>query len=148
MDFVLRLEPFKIQNGDFREDLFYRLNVYPVTCPLLRDHGEDVSLLVKHFVDKYSTKIGKKIDTVPKKIRRSVRPSAVPTKRWVRLPEPLSVMNATTPNPALPLSIGLCTIIVKARENGSADEEIIDEINEIVKKIPGVKETNVRIITV
>ena len=38
------------------------------------------------------------------------------------------------------------SVLVKARENGFADEEIIDEINDIVKKIPGVKETNVRII--
>ena len=38
------------------------------------------------------------------------------------------------------------SVLVKARENGSADEEIIDEINEIVKKIPGVKDINVDII--
>ena len=39
------------------------------------------------------------------------------------------------------------SVLVKARENGSADEEIIDDINEIVQKIPGVKKTNVQIIT-
>ena len=62
-----------IQKGDFREDLFYRLIVYPVTCPPLRDRREDVPLLVKHFVEKYSTKIGKKIDTIPKKVMNALQ---------------------------------------------------------------------------
>ena len=60
-----------ILKGDFREDLFYRLNVYPVTCPPLRDRIEDVPLLVKHFIDKYSTKIGRKIDVIPKKVMKA-----------------------------------------------------------------------------
>jgi PAS domain S-box-containing protein len=62
-----------IQKGDFREDLFYRLNVYPVTCPPLRDRREDVPILVKHFVDRYSLKIGKKIDTIPKKVMKALQ---------------------------------------------------------------------------
>ncbi|CAB1077008.1 hypothetical protein D1AOALGA4SA_4805 [Olavius algarvensis Delta 1 endosymbiont] len=62
-----------IRKGDFREDLFYRLNVYPVTCPSLRDRRDDIPLLVKHFVDKYSTKIGKKIYAVPKNIMKALQ---------------------------------------------------------------------------
>jgi two-component system response regulator PilR (NtrC family) len=51
-----------IQKGTFREDLFYRINVIPITLPPLRYRREDIPLLVEHFIDKYSTTLG-----VPKK---------------------------------------------------------------------------------
>lgn len=54
-----------VGSGQFRKDLYYRLQVFPITVPPLRDHREDIPLLVRFFVEKFARKSGKTIDTVP-----------------------------------------------------------------------------------
>jgi PAS domain S-box-containing protein len=59
-----------ISAGSFRSDLFYRLHVFPIEIPPLRERKEDIRLLVEYFIDRYARKAGKNITTVDKKTLR------------------------------------------------------------------------------
>ena len=55
----------KVANNQFRIDLYYRLNVFPIVIPPLRDRREDIPLLVRYFAQKYARRMKRPIDTVP-----------------------------------------------------------------------------------
>jgi PAS domain S-box-containing protein len=54
-----------VEEGTFREDLFYRLNVFPIINPPLRERKDDIPLLITHFAAKYGERMGKKIEKIP-----------------------------------------------------------------------------------
>jgi transcriptional regulator with GAF, ATPase, and Fis domain len=56
----------EIRKGRFRQDLYYRLNVFPITVPPLRQRKEDIPLMVQAFLERYSRKMGKQITSIQK----------------------------------------------------------------------------------
>ena len=56
----------------FRSDLYYRLKVFPITTPPLRDHPEDIPILARHFTKKYAAKMGRQIDKIPAETMRAL----------------------------------------------------------------------------
>ena len=67
-----------IPAGTFRSDLFYRLNVFPITLPPLRDRKEDIPALASYFVDRYAKRAGRKIRAIRKSALDSFQSYAWP----------------------------------------------------------------------
>jgi formate hydrogenlyase transcriptional activator len=57
-----------VARGQFRSDLYYRLNVFPISLPSLRERREDIPALVTHFVKMFSRRMGKQVDSIPPEI--------------------------------------------------------------------------------
>jgi transcriptional regulator with GAF, ATPase, and Fis domain len=63
----------EVRKGRFRQDLFYRLNVFPITVPPLRQRKDDIPLMVQAFMERYSRKMGKEIRSIPKETMRTLQ---------------------------------------------------------------------------
>jgi transcriptional regulator with GAF, ATPase, and Fis domain len=63
----------EVGKGGFRQDLWYRLNIFPITMPPLRDRMDDIPMLVDYFVKKISKRMGKTIELIPDKVMNTLR---------------------------------------------------------------------------
>src|SRR5271166_1110496 len=70
--------PVMIRDEKFREDLFYRLNVFPIEIPPLRERREDIRLLVNYFASKFSRRMGRQITSIPKATMEALTNNAWP----------------------------------------------------------------------
>jgi formate hydrogenlyase transcriptional activator len=92
-------------NGQFRNDLYYRLNVFPVVLPPLRDRREDIPRLVRHFAQKVARRMGRQIETIPTEAMNAL--VAYPWPGNVReLENVIERAVILSPGPALQLNLG------------------------------------------
>lgn len=115
-----------VAEGRFREDLYYRLNVFPITVPTLRERCEDVPLLVWAFVEEFSKTMGKSVETITKSNLRALRQYQWPGNvRELRNVIERAMILASGPMlkielpgvAATPISRGLATLAEAEREH-------------------------------
>ena len=109
----------RIAEGTFREDLYYRLNVFPVSVPPLRDRGEDIPLLVWRFVTEFSKAFGKRIDAIDEESLAALRQYSWPGNvRELRNVIERAMIISTGPRLVIPLpsmTIGSAAIARSAK---------------------------------
>jgi formate hydrogenlyase transcriptional activator len=128
-----------MEERQFRSDLYYRLNVFPIRIPPLRERREDIPLLVRYFTQKYAHRMGKQIETVP----------GATMQKLLRLPWPGNVRELENLVERAVILTSGCTLAVALPEkmnNGAIDAAaIIGDFEEQERIVSILKETKGRV---
>jgi transcriptional regulator with GAF, ATPase, and Fis domain len=127
-----------IANGSFRKDLFYRLNVFPILVPPLRDRPEDIPLLVWRFVDEFSNALGKRVDSIPRETMNVLQMYSWPGNiRELRNVVERAMIVATGPKLSIPLPSPLPTPTPRS-------DRLVDVEKEHIRRVLGAVAWRVR----
>lgn len=108
----------EMEKGRFRKDLWYRLNVFPITMPALRERKEDISSLVSHFVNQFSRQLGKSIKKIPESVIHALQGHSWPGNiRELKHVIERAVINSSGPTLRLADSLEKLTDITQRKKN-------------------------------
>jgi formate hydrogenlyase transcriptional activator len=110
----------EVRKGRFRQDLYYRLNIFPITVPPLRQRKEDIPLLVQAFIEQYSRKLGKQVTSIQKQTMKALQDypwpgnvrelESVIERAMILCPGPVLQLADKLEISSLPLSSGMRTL--------------------------------------
>lgn len=113
----------------FRSDLYYRVNVFPIAAPPLRERRDDIPLLVRHFATKYARRMEKHIETIPKKTMEALTRYSWPGNiRELQNLMERAVLLSSGPSLRVPLTDIVAPLDLKAVGDGSAIEQVEQEM--------------------
>ncbi len=106
-----------VADREFRSDLFYRLNVFPIQLPALRERGKDIPLLVRYFAQKHAERKDKQIESIPAESHAGARPLALAGQR-ARTGEPDRARRHSHPRDGSERAAGGAEARSRARRRG------------------------------
>ena len=119
----------EVEKGNFREDLYYRLNVFPLQLPPLRERGGDIPLLAEFFLQKYAQKMGKSLSSIDESVKQRLEDYSWPGN--IR-----ELQNTIERSVILETGDALGSIdFIMGRSPKSAEPQGLDELEEYEKKI-------------
>jgi formate hydrogenlyase transcriptional activator len=134
-----------VEENRFRSDLYYRLHVFPLNVPPLRERREDISLLTRYFVQKHAQRMGRNIDTIPTSVLEALTSYNWPgnirelqnvLERSVILTNG-SVLQVTMPEPGNKASMPASHGRLAGQSSGAERERILKALQEANGKVGG-----------
>ena len=121
----------EVRKGRFREDLWYRLNIFPITVPPLRKRSEDIPLLVEYFVDIIAKRLGKSIESIPTTVM-----DALQNYHWPgNIRELENVLERAVINSSGPKLRLVDELKKKSKEQPTADRTLADVEREYIVRV-------------